>query len=99
MIAGLVMAAATLAVIAGAEHSHSEALARTMGMTTFALANLFFSFTARDHLRSVFNLEDWNDRTFLTTSLMSVGGDRLRHRAAASSSGSWTPIRCRATSG
>ena len=43
-----------------------------MGMTTFGLANLFFSFTARDHLRSVFNLEDWNDRTFLTTSLMSV---------------------------
>jgi Ca2+-transporting ATPase len=72
VIAGLVMAAATLAVIAGAEHSHGEALARTMGMTTFALANLFFSFTARDHLRSVFNLDDWNDRTFLTTTLMSA---------------------------
>jgi Ca2+-transporting ATPase len=66
------MAAATLAVIAGAEHWHGEALARTMGMTTFALANLFFSFTARDHLRSVFNLDDWNDRTFLTTTLMSA---------------------------
>ena len=72
VIAGLVMATATLAVIAGTQHSHSDELARTMGMTTFGLANLFFSFTARDHLRSVFNLEDWNDRTFLTTSLMSV---------------------------
>jgi P-type Ca2+ transporter type 2C len=41
-------------------------------MTTFALANLFFSFTARDALRSVFSLETFNDRTFLTTSLMSV---------------------------
>ena len=72
VIAGLVMATATLAVIAGTQHSHSDELARTMGMTTFGLANLFFSFTARDHLRSAFNLEDWNDRTFLTTSLMSV---------------------------
>src|SRR3954467_3148059 len=46
--AGLVMAAATLAVIAGAEHSHDDHLARTMGLTTFAIANLVFSFTARD---------------------------------------------------
>ncbi len=72
VIAGLVMATATLAVVAGTEHSHSEELARTMGLTTFSLANLFFSFTARDHLRSVFNLGDWNDRTFLTATLMSV---------------------------
>ena len=72
MIAGLVMAAATLAVVAGAEHDESDELARTMGMTTFAIANLFFSFTARDELRSVFNLDTFNDRTFLTTSLMSV---------------------------
>ena len=56
VIAGLVMAAATLAVIAGAEHDEGEELARTMGMTTFAIANLVFSFTARDELRSVFSL-------------------------------------------
>ncbi len=43
-----------------------------MGMTTFAIANLFFSFTARDELRSVFSLDTFNDRTFLITSLMSV---------------------------
>jgi Ca2+-transporting ATPase len=43
-----------------------------MGMTTFAIANLVFSFTARDQLRSVFSLETFNDRTFLTTSLMSA---------------------------
>jgi Ca2+-transporting ATPase len=43
-----------------------------MGFTTFALANLFFSFTARDELRSVFSLDTVNDRTFLMTSLMSV---------------------------
>ena len=66
------MAAATLGVVAGAEHDEGEKLARTMGMTTFALANLFFSFTALDGLRSVFSLEGFNDRTFLTASLMSA---------------------------
>jgi Ca2+-transporting ATPase len=72
IVAGLTMAAATMAIAAGAEHSHGKELARTMAFTTFALANLFFSFTARDALRSVFTLETFNDRTFLTTSLMSV---------------------------
>jgi P-type Ca2+ transporter type 2C len=71
VVAGVVMAAATLGVIAGAEHTESDALARTMGLTTFSLANLFFSFTARDALRSVFSLDTFNDRTFLITSLMS----------------------------
>jgi Ca2+-transporting ATPase len=73
VVAGLVMAAATLAVTAGAEHEEGEDLARTMGMTTFAIANLFFSFTARDALRSVFSLDTFNDRTFLMTTLLSVG--------------------------
>ena len=72
VIAGLVMGISTLAVIAGAENAEGEQFARTMGLTTFALANLLFSFTARDQLRSVFNLDTVNDRTFLTTSLMSI---------------------------
>jgi P-type Ca2+ transporter type 2C len=59
-------------VLAGAEHTESDALARTMGLTTFSLANLFFSFTARDALRSVFSLETFGDRTFVITSLMSA---------------------------
>jgi len=67
-----VMAAATLAVIAGAEHAEGTKLARTMGLTTFAIANLAFSFTARDQLRSVFSLDTFNDRRFVLTSLMSV---------------------------
>jgi Ca2+-transporting ATPase len=56
VIAGLVTAAATLSVIAGAEHAEGEQLARTMGLTTFASANLVFSFTTRDDRRSVFSL-------------------------------------------
>src|SRR3954454_18556969 len=39
IIAGIVMAAATLAVAAGAEHSHGQNLARTMALTTFSLSN------------------------------------------------------------
>ena len=72
VIAGLVMAVATLGVIAGADHAEGTDLARTMGLTTFAIANLAFSFTARDELRSVFSLDTFNDRRFLLTSLMSV---------------------------
>jgi Ca2+-transporting ATPase len=43
-----------------------------MGLTTFSLANLFFSFTARDALRSVFSLDTFDDRTFIVTSLLSA---------------------------
>ncbi len=72
IVAGLVMGATTLAVIAGAEHEEGADLARTMGVTTFAIANLVFSFTARDELRSVLSLETFNDRRFVLTSLMSA---------------------------
>ena len=72
VIAGLVMAASTLGVVAAAEDAEGETLARTMGLTTFAIANLAFSFTARDELRSVFSLDTVGDRTFLMASLMSV---------------------------
>jgi Ca2+-transporting ATPase len=71
-LAGLVMGAATLAVVAGAEHEEGADLARTMGLTTFAITNLVFSFTARDALRSMLTVETFADRRFLTTTLMSV---------------------------
>ncbi len=71
-IAGLVMAISTLAVIAGAQHSHGVALARTMGLTTFGIANLVFSFTARDELHSVLSLDTFSDRRFVLTTLMSA---------------------------
>jgi Ca2+-transporting ATPase len=72
VIAGLVMAIGTLAVIAGYEDKGDE-LARTMGLTTFAIANLMFSFTARDAVRSMFSLDTFSDRTFLLTTALSVG--------------------------
>src|SRR3954452_23157672 len=72
VVAGVVMAAATLAVVAGAEHTETDALARTMGLTTFGIANLVFSFTARDAVRSVFSLDTFSDRMFLMTSVAPV---------------------------
>ena len=92
VVAGLVMAVATLAVIAGAEHDRGRRSSRARwALTTFAIANLFFSFTARDELRSVFSLDTFNDRTFLAHVADVGGGDHLRDRAASSSSGSSTP--------
>jgi Ca2+-transporting ATPase len=72
VVAGLAMAGATMGVIAGAEHAEGDGLARTMGLTSFALANLFFSFTARDKLGSVFSLDTFADRKFLVTTGMSI---------------------------
>ena len=72
VVAGLVMAIGTLAVAAGAEHDHGEKLARTMALTTFAIANLVFSFTTRDDRRSVFSLDTFSDRTFVIASLASA---------------------------
>jgi Ca2+-transporting ATPase len=72
VVAGLIMAVGTLAVAAGAEHEHSEKLARTMALTTFAITNLLFSFTTRDDRRSVFSLDTFSDRMFVIASLASA---------------------------
>jgi Ca2+-transporting ATPase len=72
VIAGFVMALGALAVAAGAEHSHTEQLARTMALTTFAISNLVFSFTTRDDRESVFSLDTFKDRTFVIASLASA---------------------------
>jgi Ca2+-transporting ATPase len=71
-IAGFVMGGCTLGVIWwGADH-HTEEVARTMGVTTFAIANLAFSIASRSERESVFNLDFLDDRRFVTLSGMSV---------------------------
>ena len=54
-IAGLVLGGTTLGVIWWADDHHGSALARTMGMTTFAIGNVFLSFTVKDEVRSFFS--------------------------------------------
>jgi Ca2+-transporting ATPase len=72
-VAGLVMGGGTLLLIAWAhDHYHSSELARTMGLTSFAFSNLFFSFCCRDEHRSVFSLDVLEDRMFLYCSAGSL---------------------------
>jgi Ca2+-transporting ATPase len=65
-IAGLVLGGATLGVIWWADdHYGSTAIARTMGLTTFAISNVVFSLATRDERRSIFSLDVLEDRMFL----------------------------------
>jgi len=71
-VLGLVLGVGTLGVIAWGENAHGTEVARTMGLTTFSLFNLFLSFTVKDELRSVFSLDTFDHRRFVLMSGMSV---------------------------
>ncbi|HEX6763070.1 MAG TPA: cation-transporting P-type ATPase [Gaiellaceae bacterium] len=62
---GFVMGVSTLGLIWWADDAHGATFARTMGMTSFAIANVFFSFVAKDDLKSVFSLDTFDDRRFV----------------------------------
>jgi P-type Ca2+ transporter type 2C len=71
-IAGLTMAIGTVGIAGWADDHHGAAVARTMALTTFSIANLLFSFTALDERRTVFSMETFSDRKFLLFSGMSI---------------------------
>ncbi|EWM13629.1 cation-transporting P-type ATPase [Kutzneria sp. 744] len=71
-VAGLVLGASTLLVIWWAGAAHGLDVARTMGLTTFSISELFFSFTIRSGQRSMFSLDTFDDRRFRVTTAMSV---------------------------
>ena len=64
---GLLMAIGTLGVISWADQAHGLAIARTMGMVTFALFILFFSIESKDERDSAFSLDTFADKTFANT--------------------------------
>jgi Ca2+-transporting ATPase len=64
-VAGLVLGATSLAVIWWADDAHDVTVARTMGMTTFAVANVIWAFTVKDTRRSVFDVASLADRKLL----------------------------------
>jgi Ca2+-transporting ATPase len=64
---GLLMTIGTLSVISWAEQVHGLAIARTMGMVTFALFLLFFSIESKDERDSAFSLNTFSDKTFVIT--------------------------------
>ena len=90
-IAGLVLGGATLGVIAWADDAYDSTVARTMGLTTFAISNVMFSLATRDERRSVFSLDVLEDRIFLLCSGGSLRRDPRSAPSSASCSGSSTP--------
>jgi Ca2+-transporting ATPase len=72
VVVGVVHAASTLGVIAIAEREYGTETARTMGLVTFSLMNLLYSFAARDEERSVFSLETFTDRALLIATGVSL---------------------------
>jgi Ca2+-transporting ATPase len=72
VLAGIVLGGTTLGVIWWADDAHSTAVARTMGMTTFAIANVFFSFAVKDELKSIFNLDTFADKRLLKATALSA---------------------------
>ena len=62
---GLVMAICTLGVIWWATDAHGEAVARTMGLTVFSLANIWFALETSDPAHSVFDMDLRDNPTLL----------------------------------
>ena len=97
-LVGGVMGAATIGVLAWADSHYTRDIARTMGMTSFAIANLLYSFCERDERMSVFSLDVLRDRKFLMFSGASVLAIILAPQLTCST-GSSRPRRSRCTSG
>jgi Ca2+-transporting ATPase len=70
---GLIMGTVTLGVISWAWGAHGQPVARTMGLTTFSIADVLLSYESRDRLRSMFTVDVFADRTFLIATGVSVG--------------------------
>jgi Ca2+-transporting ATPase len=64
-ISGVVLGGTSLGIIWWADDEHGVAVARTMGLTTFAIANVFLAYTVKDRLVSIFNAETFADRKLL----------------------------------
>jgi Ca2+-transporting ATPase len=72
VIAGLTMAVATLGVIAWATPIYGEPVARTMGLTVFSLANIWFAFETSHEERSIFSAETLANPTLLKAGALSI---------------------------
>jgi Ca2+-transporting ATPase len=72
VIAGIVIGGTTLGIIWWADDAHGTAVARTMGVTTFAIANVFFSFTVKSERESIFTLSAFSDWRLMKATGMSA---------------------------
>jgi P-type Ca2+ transporter type 2C len=69
---GLLMAIGTLAVIYGAQKASGDAVAHTMGLTTFSIFNLLFALETADERRSIFGSLILENTTLLKTTALSA---------------------------
>ena len=81
VIAGLVMGSPRWPWPPGPRTSTARTSPAPWRLTTFSIANLLFSFTARDELESIFSLDTFSDRTFIVASLLSAVSIILATRA------------------
>ena len=72
VIAGLTMAVVTLGVIAWATPLYGEAVARTMGLTAFSLANIWFAFETAHEEKSIVSAETLANPTLLKTGALAI---------------------------
>ncbi len=72
VVAGGVMGLSTLAVLYWANHQFGDTVARTMGMITFSVSNVAFSFATKDERKSMFSLDVMGDRPFLYATAASI---------------------------
>jgi P-type Ca2+ transporter type 2C len=82
VIAGSTMAVATLGVIAWATPVYGEAVARTMGLTVFSLANIWFAFETAHEEKSIVSAE-----TLANPTLLKAGAAAIIATVAASELG------------
>ena len=82
------MAAGTLGVLAWANANYGDVIARTMGVTTFALFRLFSSLETADEDESLFSGSILANRPLLIGDGPVGADDHPRDRARRSSSGS-----------
>ncbi|HEY6836017.1 MAG TPA: cation-transporting P-type ATPase [Gaiellaceae bacterium] len=71
-VLGVILGGTALGVIWWAHDAHDTAVARTMGMTTFAIANVFLSFAVKDDLASIFSSETLADKRLLKATGLSA---------------------------
>ena len=72
VIAGFTMAVVTLGVISWATPVYGEAVARTMGLTVFSLANIWFAFETAHEEKSIVSAETLANPTLLKTGVLAI---------------------------
>jgi Ca2+-transporting ATPase len=72
VVCGVVLGGTSLGIIWWADDEHGVAVARTMGLTTFSIANVFLAYTVKDRLRSVFSEETFADKKLLLATGLSA---------------------------